>query len=382
MKNKNQNKIVFVAMSGGVDSSVAALLLKRQGLNVVGVFMRNWTVKVPGLIHCPWEEDQRFARQAAAQIGIPLYTWDFEKEYQEEVFKYFLESYKKGETPNPDVVCNKKIKFGLFLKKAKKLGADFIATGHYARLKRARIKNKELRIKKNKPSFIIRNSLFMAHDVNKDQSYFLWTLTQKQLKHCLFPLGDLTKPEVRKIAKRAGLVTAARKDSQGLCFVGPISLKEFLRPYLEEKSGRIVLVEFNKNGIKKERLIGGHRGVHLFTLGQRQGIRVGGGTPYYVAKKEIKKNILYVCAKKDLPKFFPTKIKIKQANWINSGSVRFPLKCRARYRYRQPLQSVKVIKNKTNKFEVVFTKPAVAITPGQSIVFYKNKTLLGGGVIE
>jgi tRNA-specific 2-thiouridylase len=416
-KVSGRKRTVFCALSGGVDSSVAALLLKKQGDNVVGVFMKNWTEKVPGLIYprtsigegvnCPWEEDQRFARLAAAKIGIPLYTWDFEKEYKKQVFEYFLDSYQSGETPNPDVVCNKLIKFGLFLDKTKKMGADCIATGHYVKLKQS-LANRTTgfstpavenqlhsrpddsgragdQARRDSEGFSwpnsVSSSLFIAKDKNKDQSYFLWTLTQEQLRYCLFPLGNLTKPEVRKIAKKAGLATADRKDSQGLCFVGPISLKDFLKPYIKEKKGNIVLVAFDKKGNKQEKIIGEHQGIHLFTFGQRQGIGIGGGKPYFVVGKDIQTNTLYVSLKENMAKFFPKEVSVKNINWINPDIIKLPLKCLARYRYRQPLQQIRVVRNKKEEIKVLFKKPAVAITPGQSIVFYKGKTMLGGGII-
>ncbi len=416
-KSKENKGVVFIAMSGGVDSSVAALLLKQRGFGVIGVFMKNWTEKVPGLIYCPWEEDQRSARMAAAKIGIPFYTWNFEVEYKKIVFHNFIEGYQKGETPNPDVLCNKEIKFGLFLEKAKKLGADFIATGHYVKLKQnssnrtagfpipaignqlysrrdgsRKTGDRDRRVSENfswKNSF----SLSVAHDSNKDQSYFLWTLKQSQLRHCLFPLGDLTKPEVRKIAAKAGLPNAKRKDSQGLCFVGQVSLKDFLKPYIKEKPGKVVFVNFSKNK-KLEEVIGKHQGIHLFTLGQRSGIGIGGGKPYFVCAKNKKENILYVCEKKDLVKFFPTHISIKNASWINRP-VKFPIKCFVRYRYRQPLLRAVINSDVASRSPdsgrrgrkafgvyVVFDKPPVAITPGQSIVFYKGKQMLGGGIIK
>lgn len=404
MADSQNTKTVFVAMSGGVDSSVAALLLKRQGFEVVGVFMKNWTEKVPGLIYCPWEEDQRSARQAAAKIKIPFYTWDFEKDYKNIVFSNFIQGYQKGETPNPDVICNKEIKFGLFLKKARKLGADFIATGHYVKIKNIRfhqtsgsktpavfdrlrsrrvgsVENGD-QARRDSESFSKNGyfSLLAAKDSNKDQSYFLWTLKQPQLKYCLFPLGDLTKPEVRKIAQKAGLPNAKRKDSQGLCFVGKVSLKDFLKPHIPEKQGDIVLVSFEKNKVRREKIIGKHQGVHLFTLGQRSGIGIGGGKPFFVCAKNIKKNVLYVALKKDLKNFFPIQVFVKNANFINP--VEFLIECSVRYRYRQPLQRAVVVSRGASGVKVVFKKPAVGITPGQSVVFYKGKLMLGGGIIK
>lgn len=405
VKAENKNKVVFVAMSGGVDSSVAAWLLRQQGFEVVGVFMKNWTEKVPGLIYCPWEEDQREARMAAAKIGIPLYTWDFEKDYKQIVFNYFIDGYKKGETPNPDVICNKEIKFGLFLKKARKLGADFIATGHYVKLSetspktigrsrlpasrdglrsRLAVASDANRARQNSEGLFSEKFrqfyLSAAKDLNKDQSYFLWTLEQNQLKYCLFPLGNLTKPEVRQIAQKARLPNAKRKDSQGLCFVGKVKLKDFLKPYLPEKQGKIVKVEFIK-GKRQEKILGNHNGSHLFTFGQRSGIGVGDKQALYVCGKDFKKNIVFVCFKKDLPKFFPKEVFLKNVSWINP-ILKFPFECQARYRYRQPLQKVRVEKGKDRKLKVIFKKLAVGVTPGQSVVFYKNRQLLGGGVIK
>ncbi|MEK7062321.1 MAG: tRNA 2-thiouridine(34) synthase MnmA, partial [Patescibacteria group bacterium] len=228
---KNKKKTVFVAMSGGVDSSVAALLLNKQGYNVIGVFMRCYN-----LDGCS-ERDAEDARRVAEKLNIPFYVWDFEEEYKKKVVEYMVKGYKKGITPNPDVMCNREIKFGLFLEKALSMRADYVATGHYVR-----IKNYELGIRGGKkPLFIIHNLLFIAKDTNKDQSYFLWTLTQKQLKHCLFPIGEYLKSEVRKIAKKAGLLTAEKKDSQGICFLGKVSLDDFLKNYIPEKRGDVLL---------------------------------------------------------------------------------------------------------------------------------------------
>jgi tRNA-specific 2-thiouridylase len=228
--------------------------------------------------------------------------------------------------------------------------------------------------------------LEIARDRAKDQSYFLWTLKQPQLKYCLFPLGDLTKPEVRKIAQKAGLPNALRADSQGLCFVGKVSLKDFLKPHIQEKQGDIILVGFSVKGIKRggreESVIGKHQGVHLFTFGQRHGISVGGKEPYFVCDKNVRKNILYVARRKDLPRFFPAQISLRNFSLINSTGVKFPLMCSVRYRYRQPLHKVTIRKDSKGRVLVVFAKPAIAITPGQSIVFYKGKQMLGGGIIK
>ncbi|MEK7123297.1 MAG: tRNA 2-thiouridine(34) synthase MnmA [Patescibacteria group bacterium] len=230
-KTEKKNKKVFVAMSGGVDSSVAALLLKKEGYDVVGVFMKNWGEPLGEGERCQWERDQKDAREVAAVLKIPFYTFDFEKDYKKKVADYMLAEYKKGRTPNPDVMCNKEIKFGLFLGRALKLGADFVATGHYVKLKSKNEKGK------------IKIQLFQAKDKNKDQSYFLWTLTQKQLKYCLFPIGDYLKPEVREIAKKAWLPTAEKKDSQGVCFVGKFDFAEFLKKKIKPKKGKIIDID-------------------------------------------------------------------------------------------------------------------------------------------
>ncbi|OIO50588.1 MAG: tRNA 2-thiouridine(34) synthase MnmA [Candidatus Brennerbacteria bacterium CG11_big_fil_rev_8_21_14_0_20_43_10] len=387
---KNNKKIVFVAMSGGVDSSVAALLLKKQGYNVVGVYMKNWSESKPGVVWCTWEQDQRFAREAASQINIPFYTWDFEKEYRGKVFDYFVRGYRKGETPNPDVMCNKEIKFGLFLKKALSLGANYIATGHYVRLKSTN--SESLRIyefaKKFLPphSFIrklapIRYSLIVAKDNNKDQSYFLWTLTQKQLRYCLFPIGDYIKPEVRALAKRHGLINAERKDSQGLCFVGKVKFNEFLQAYVSPKQGDIIQVIFDAQGKRYESVVGMHQGVQFYTIGQRHGIRIAAGEPYYIVAKCAKTNTLYVSFHKYVNRFFDHVIRVHNIHWISSHMPHMPFSCMARYRYRQPLQEVTVMRIKGKTAVVKCAKVPVGIASGQSIVFYQGQKMLGGGVI-
>lgn len=339
---------IFVAMSGGVDSSVAAALLKKQGFDVTGVFMRNWSPNEKERYYrrpCAWQEDRQMAMRAAAALDIPFLTFDFRKEYKKEVVDYMINSYRRGITPNPDVMCNKKIKFGLFLKKALQMGADYIATGHYVKIKDEK--------------------LFISKDKNKDQSYFLWPLTQKQLQYCLFPIGDYTKDEVRKLARRFGLPNADKKDSQGICFVGEINLKNFLKKYIKLKTGLIKTFD--------GKILSKHDGIYFYTIGQRHGLGVGGSAPYYVAKKDIKNNILYV-AKGDRDKnLYMKEINIKEVR-LFEGSRAFQML--ARIRYRQPLQRCRVAGNK-----VIFSKPQRAVTSGQSIVFYKNGRLLGGGVI-
>ena len=408
---------VFVGMSGGVDSSVAALLLKQQGFDVVGVFMKNWTQNIEESVWCTWEEDQRFARQAAEQIGIPLYTWDFEKEYRKLVFDYFVREYKNGNTPNPDVMCNKEIKFGLFLKKALVMGADHIATGHYVWLRENPLtrtsgskvpaafdrllsrpddsfgdqahQGSEGSFQEDISAQPVRGkgkfeqehprSLLIAKDLNKDQSYFLWTLTQEQIKYCLFPVGNLTKPEVRAIAAKHGLVNAGRKDSQGLCFVGRVKFKNFLSHYLPEHTGKIIEVSFDKKGARIERAIGEHQGMQFFTIGQRQGIGIGGGEPFMVIAKDAKTNTLFVSRERLAKKFFSKDIDAFDANWIERVS--FPLSCMARFRYRQALRPVVVERTGEKTVRMHFKATPTGIASGQSVVFYKNKKMLGGAVI-
>ena len=378
---------VFVAMSGGVDSSVAALLLKQKGYDVVGAYIKGWS-----LTGCA-EEDARDARRTAGALGIPFYVFDFEKEFKKTVVDYMVSEYAAGRTPNPDVMCNRKIKFGSFLKKALELGADYIATGHYARLKR---------------EFPISNfKLKIAKDINKDQSYFLWTLTQEQLKHCLFPIGDHAKPQVRTLAKKWNLPTAERPDSQGVCFVGEIDVSKFLKEKLGTNPGPIK----NLNG----KVIGNHDGAAFYTIGQRRGIGIKGSLPgeqgkiYYVAAKDLDTNTIFVTEGKD-ENLFANKLTVKNINWISGKAPGLPLKCLARIRYRQPLQQAQLVKftisnfqfpkksqilnSKSQTLEVIFDTPQRAVTPGQSAVFYlPAKTrgvkegdnaleMIGGGIID
>ena len=379
MKHNNGTikKRVFVAMSGGVDSSVAATLLKEQGYDVTGVFMKNWSDSsfFKDKTMCPWTQDQEDARKVAAVLGIPFYTFDFEKEYRKQVVDYMVAGYRSGITPNPDVMCNREIKFGLFLEKALAMGADYIATGHYARLRRNdefRILNFEFNSK-----FKIQNSKFrllQANDLNKDQSYFLWTLTQEQLARTLFPIGDYTKPEVREMARKFSLPNAEKKDSQGLCFMGDVDVFEFLKSEIHAYKGKIITT--------KGKEIGEHEGVEFYTIGQRHGIgSPGGGIIYYVVGKDAENNILYVGEGEQDEKLYKNELVVSDMNWISGQKPELPLECEARIRYRQPLQSCE-IKCIENQKHVSFDSPQRAITPGQSIVFYDGDVVLGGGVIQ
>jgi len=370
-------------MSGGVDSSVAAALLKKQGYNVVGVFMKPWQPSASNsksqirnskqilnpkseILNgelCLWKQDREDAMRAAAVLDIPLLTWDFSKEYKKEVGDYMIREYRAGRTPNPDVMCNKEIKFGLFLKRALREGADFIATGHYVRLKpQFPISNFQF---SRKPQTGFR--LLQAIDKNKDQSYFLWTLTQAQLKHCLFPIGDYVKPEVRKMAKKFGLPNHAKKDSQGVCFIGPLDMKEFLKKYIRPKKGQII----DKEGT----VIGEHDGAFYYTIGQRHGLDIKNGQgPYYVIAKNLKKNIIYVGKDKDLT---TKKAHVSGINWTNSR-IKLPTKIDVKVRYRAKSETA----NLSKRGDLEFRKPIRAITPGQSAVFYKGEELVGGGIID
>lgn len=346
---KFANKTVFVGLSGGVDSSVAAYLLKKEGYRVIGVHMRCWNEA-----GCD-EKEAEYARRVAEHLNIPFYLFDLEKEYKEAVVDYMIKGYKAGITPNPDVMCNKEIKFGVFLKKALELGADYVATGHYVR-------------KAGK-------KLAIAKDLSKDQSYFLWTLTQDQIERSLFPIGDYLKKDVRKIAKKIGLPTADKKDSQGICFIGEVSIKDFLRRYIKPKKGNIVDEEGN--------VLGKHDGAVFYTIGQRHGLGVGGSDlPYYVKAKDVKKNLIIVAKGEENPSLYRKAINLTQVN-INPSLIRANrrirggLKVMARVRYRQDLFRAKFINN-----ALVFDKPQKFIAPGQSAVIYDKKgIMLGGGVI-
>ncbi|MCX6721420.1 MAG: tRNA 2-thiouridine(34) synthase MnmA [Candidatus Staskawiczbacteria bacterium] len=348
---KSKKVKIVVAMSGGVDSSVSAVLLKQAGFDVVGVYMRQWSPEILGK-ECIWKQDRQDAMRVCAKLNIPFFTWDFSKEYKKQVGKYMIDSYKKGITPNPDVMCNKVIKFGLFYDKAMKNGADFVATGHYARTSLAPLSGARL---------------LKAKDQNKDQTYFLYEIKKNQLSKIIFPVGNLEKPEVRKLAKKFGLQNAAKKDSQGVCFIGQFNMKEFLKMYIKPKIGAIV--DLNGN------IIGEHDGVFYYTIGQRHGLNIKNGQgPYFVIRKDLKKNIIYVGREKNLQ---TKKAKIVNINWIEKPK-KFPIVLDVRTRYRAPLKKAKLSKNG----DLVFQKGERAITSGQSAVFYKGQQLLGGGIIK
>lgn len=362
MGKKIEDTRVVIGMSGGVDSSVAALLLKEQGYDVIGLFMKNWD-ETDEYGNCTANEDFDDVRKVCDQIGIPAYSINFEKEYMEKVFSFFLSEYKRGRTPNPDVLCNREIKFGDFLEKALEFDADYIATGHYARVDNVNNKFRLLR----------------GIDTNKDQSYFLNQLNQKQLEKTIFPIGNIIKPDIRKIAERANLFTAKKKDSTGICFIGERNFNEFLNKYLPAQPGEI-------RSLENDQVLGKHQGLMYYTLGQRRGIGIGGkgsGEPWFVAKKDLENNILFVVQGEKHPSLYSKGLSATDVNWISqtqsSGS---EFECSAKFRYRQPDQKVTVKVKENNCCEVIFEMPQKAITPGQSVVFYDDEVCLGGGTID
>ena len=353
---------VVVGISGGVDSSVAALLLKEQGYEVEALFMKNWDERGDDG-NCMWESDVEDALRVCETLGIPMNTVDLSSAYWTGVFSHFLEEYKSGRTPNPDVLCNQEIKFSAFLKHALASGADTIATGHYARI--TRDKNTRL--------------LQKGRDRNKDQSYFLCRVGQAQLALSLFPIGDLEKPQVRSLAKKAGLITHDKKDSTGICFVGEQPFREFLSRYIPRQPG-----EIKTAGGKT---IGTHEGVWYYTLGQRQGLGIGGvkganEEPWYVVGKDITNNILYIGQGHDHPLLYSRKLIAKDMHWVAGQPPTLPLHCMAKTRYRQEDQACVVRQIENLQYQVEFRQPQRAVTPGQFIVFYENDNCLGGGVIH
>jgi len=352
--NFKRRKKIIVAMSGGVDSSVAAALLKRAGFNLIGVFMKFWHGVGSGENRCCSSESEKRARKVAKILKIPFYVFNFEKEFKEKIVDYFLKEHKKGLTPNPCVVCNKEIKFGLLIERALSLNAAYVATGHYAR------------IKQDKNLF----HLLKGKDKNKDQSYFLWMLNQKQLERIMFPVGNFTREEVVSLAKKFKLPVLSARKSVEICFIlGDID--DFLKKYIKEKPGRIVS--------KEGKVIGRHNGLWFYTIGQRKGIKLPSG-PYYVIAKDFKKNLLMVSKnEKDLAK---KELVAKNVNWILGKMPKLPLKIKTKIRYRHGAASAIVYKLKTKNYKLTFSKPQRAITPGQSVVFYKGDELLGGGIIE
>ena len=363
---------VFVGMSGGVDSSTSALLLKEAGYDVVGVFIKVWS---PDWLPCNWRDEQRDAMRVAADLNIPFFTFDFEEEYKRDVVDYMISEYKQGRTPNPDVMCNRSIKFGSFWTKARDMGAHYIATGHYAQIKK--LDNSELRISnsesiRNPQSTIPQYELLAGADPNKDQSYFLWTLTQEDLAHTLFPIGHLTKPEVRAYAKEKNLFVADKKDSQGICFLGTIDLKEFLKYYLKPVPGKVL----DETG----RELGTHEGSILFTIGEA--IPLGGlPSKMFVIAKDLEKNTLTVSPSRPHELESAQKnVNLVGTNWISKIPA-IDDTVSARTRYRQPLENATIKDIESTEATIMFEKSQL-VAPGQSTVFYQGDVCLGGGIIE
>jgi len=358
---------IVVGLSGGVDSSVTALLLKQQGHNVSGIFMKNWNEDDQDN-YCPAEEDFADAQSVAAQLRIPFQAVNFAAEYWDNVFEYFLNEYKNGRTPNPDILCNKEIKFKVFLEFALQKGAEKIATGHYARVE-----------EKDGQFYLLKGK-----DNNKDQSYFLYTLGQAQLSKAIFPLGEIDKTEVRDLAEDNDLAVYDKKDSTGICFIGERDFNLFLSRYLPAQPGDMVTPEGE--------IVGQHKGLMYHTLGQRKGLGIGGrnssgvnaGQPWFAAQKDLQNNRLIVVQGKDHPLLYQDSVAASQLHWVSGKAPQSPLNCRAKTRYRQADQQCRIetISHHGQSCKVTFGKPQFAITPGQSIVFYANDVCLGGGVID
>jgi tRNA-uridine 2-sulfurtransferase len=394
-------KKVVVGLSGGVDSSVAAYLLQQQGYEVIGLFMKNWhDDSVTISKECPWLDDSNDAMMVADKLGIPFQTVDLSEQYKERIVNYMFREYEKGRTPNPDVLCNREIKFDVFMKIALSLGADFVATGHYCR---------KGEVNRDGETYY---QLLSGKDNNKDQSYFLCQLTQEQLSRTLFPIGELQKSEVRKIASEQNLVTADKKDSQGLCFIGKVRLPEFLQQKLQPKEGVIVEIDANKelyataaaahdskleelNHLSKKykyvvtdgKVVGKHQGAHYFTKGQRKGLAVGGTPePLFVIETDVDSNVIYTGQGKDHPGIYRKALFIQkeEVHWvrpdlkIGEGE---ELKVKARIRYRQPLQDATIYPTATGTY-IVFEEPQASITEGQFVAWYQEDELIGSGVIS
>lgn len=394
-------KRVVVGLSGGVDSSVAAYLLQQQGYEVIGLFMKNWhddSVTISN--ECPWLEDSNDALLVAEKLGIPFQTVDLSEQYKEKIVDYMFNEYEKGRTPNPDVLCNREIKFDVFMKIALSLGADYVATGHYCRKSETEVNGEKV------------YQLFSGVDNNKDQSYFLCQLSQEQLAKSLFPIGELTKPQVREIAAEMELVTAEKKDSQGLCFIGKVRLPEFLQQKLQPKAGVIVQIDKDNSvyniGIPKGltdeeilsleaspieytpemgKMVGRHQGAHYFTIGQRKGLNVGGTVePLFVIATDVESNVIYTGMGSHHPGLFRKALFVEQSevHWIredmtlNDGEI---MKVKARIRYRQPLQDATLHQFESGLY-VSFEEPQSAITEGQFVAWYLDDELIGSGVIS
>lgn len=345
-------KKVYVGMSGGVDSSVTAALLKEQGYDVTGVYMKNWSRDLPGM-HCPWKEDYQDAKRVAVRLGVPFKMYDFQEEYQQKVVGYMIEEYKAGRTPNPDIMCNQEVKFKLFLNAALEDGADMIATGHYARIKDGQ--------------------LLAGLDPDKDQSYFLCRVTEEALRRSLMPIGELKKSEVRELAHKLGLSTADKKDSQGICFVGKVGIKDFLQQFVHAHPGAIV----DQNG----KVIGEHDGALFYTIGQRHGLSVGGGLPYYVIGKNMDKNEVQVTTDLQDERLWNNELILASPHWINEPPHKGGTYS-VRTRYRAPLIKIASLQKLDNdNWKLAIQDEVRALTPGQSAVIYEGDRVVGSGIV-
>ncbi len=396
---------VYVGMSGGVDSSLTAALLVEQGYDVTGVYMKNWSQDLPGM-RCPWAEDLADAKRVAVQLGINFKVYDFENEYRDKVVQYMIDEYRMGRTPNPDVMCNQEVKFRLFLDAALEDGADMIATGHYARVKH--VESEKLAADDNRdghgfapgltgasapgqsraadiPLHGYRQpdlgtevegsgaKLLQAIDSNKDQTYFLYRVTEESLAKTLFPLGKYTKPEVRQMAEERGLLTAGKKDSQGICFVGKVGIREFLGQYVETSPGPII-------DSRTEQTLGHHDGAIFYTLGQRHGLNIGGGLPYYVTGKDMDKNEVYVSTDLNDRAFWKDTIGLGSVHWI-SGQAPAAGRYQVRVRHRAPLVEAE-LEATSDQVSLKFANPERIVAPGQSVVVYDGDVCLGGGIVN
>ncbi|MGF7229412.1 MAG: MnmA/TRMU family protein [Candidatus Saccharibacteria bacterium] len=379
------SKKVFVGMSGGVDSSVTAAILLEQGYDVTGVYMKNWSQDLPGF-DCPWKEDYQDAKRVAVQLGIPFKMYDFEKEYRDKVVDYMLDGYKAGLTPNPDIMCNQEVKFKLFLNAALEDGADMIATGHYARIKHHNgqtHRGSESVVGLAEGQTVTApfgydasgsNQLLTGLDTNKDQSYFLYRVTEEALDKTLMPIGDYEKPQIRAMAQKLGLATAEKKDSQGICFVGKVGIKEFLQQFVTTEPGSII-DQYGHN-------LGEHDGALFYTIGQRHGLNVGGGLPYYVVGKDMDKNEVYVTTDLQDERLWKQTLNLTSLHWIN-GAPDPEGTYQVRTRYRAPLVKVTGLQfTGKDVLQLDLSEEVRAITPGQSAVIYDSDRVVGGGIVR
>lgn len=339
-------------MSGGVDSSLTAALLVEQGYDVTGVYMKNWTQDLPGM-RCPWADDLADAKRVAVHLGIDFKVFDFETEYRQKVVDYMIDEYQNGRTPNPDIMCNQEVKFKLFLETALEDGADMIATGHYARVQDGK--------------------LLQAEDTNKDQTYFLYRVTEQALQKTMFPLGNYTKPQVREMARERGLYTAAKKDSQGICFVGQIGIREFLSQYVEQIAGPIIDKQTGA-------VLGQHDGAIFYTIGQRHGLDIGGGLPYYVVGKDMAKNEVYVTTNLNDTALWKPELVITNAHWINEAPLEGVYQIRVRH--RAPLTNATLRYGENGAIHLLLDSPERAVAAGQSLVLYNDTRCIGGGIVQ